>query len=194
MTTSALSPVGLLAAVPGCQTEGPSMRSEITRFAAVLWPPLRRLIAISAFGSSVLPASAADRSSATDPLGSSPMRFSPHMGAPADRCGKACRTWISAVRVITLETAREFDRFVQDNKFKSATLVLESVGGSVGAAFALGRAIRRLDTAALQVPPWESLYALASEELRRMRLTTPKSEGKFLRRYGGGGFHQCKHA
>jgi hypothetical protein len=49
------------------------------------------------------------------------------------------------VGVITLETAREFDRFAQDNNIQGATLVLDSVGGSVAAALVLGRAIRRLD-------------------------------------------------
>jgi hypothetical protein len=250
------------------------MRSAISRFAAVLSASVRRLIAILTFASSVLPASAADRLTTTDPLGSSPMQFARHTEGPPDRCGKACRTWISAVGVITLETAREFDRFAQDNNIQSATLVLDSVGGSVAAALALGRAIRRLDMttmvgktielgsddgdgwarlspnascesicafvllggvrryvppearvlvhmiwlankrdraqeatytahelgmvqqdigsiarytvemggsielleAALQIPPWEPLCALASEELLRMRLTAAESE------------------
>jgi hypothetical protein len=250
------------------------MRSAISRFAAVPSAFVRRLIAILTFASSVLPASAADRLTVTDPVGSSPMRFARHTEGPADRCRKVCRTWISAAGVITLETAREFDRFAQDNNIQGATLVLDSQGGSVVAALALGRAIRRLDMttmvgktitiassdgdaraklspnascesmcafvllggvrryvppeadilvhmvwlankrdhaqevsytahelgmvqqdigslakytvemggsielleAALRTPPWEPLHALAEEELRRMRLTTPESE------------------
>lgn len=250
------------------------MPSAILRFAALLSGSERRLIAILAFAMSLLPASAGDRLTATDAAHSSPMRFVRHTEGPADRCGKRCRTWISAVGVITLETAREFDRFAQNNNIQGATLVLDSVGGSVVAALALGRAIRRLDMttmvgktitiashngaarpdlspnascesmcafvllggvrryvppearvlvhmiwlgdkrdraqeasytaqelgmvqqdigsmarytvemggsielleAALQVPPWEPLHALAAEELLRMRLTSLESE------------------
>jgi hypothetical protein len=247
------------------------MQSEISTFAAVLSASLRRLIATLAFGSSVLPASAGDRLAVADPLDPSPMRFAWHTEGPAARCGKGCRTWISAVGVITLETAGDFDRFARDNNVKGATLVLDSQGGSVVAALALGRAIRRFDmttmvgetvgshsdagarlspnaacesmcafvllggvrryvppeahvlvhmiwlankrhsaqeasytaqelgmvqqdigsiarytvemggsiellVVALQVPPWEPLHALASDELLRMRLTTPDWE------------------
>ena len=39
----------------------------------------------------------------------------------------------------------------------------------------MGGSIELLE-AALQIPPWEPLYALASEELLRMRLTAAESE------------------
>ena len=73
------------------------------------------------------------------------MRFEWRREGPAQRCGKACRTWISAVGTITEHTARDFEAFAKDNKVQGATLVLESEGGSVLAALAFGRAIRRFD-------------------------------------------------
>ena len=73
------------------------------------------------------------------------MRFEWHMEGPAEACGKACRTWISAVGVITEDTAREFEGFAENNNVQGATLALDSEGGSVVAGLALGRAIRRLD-------------------------------------------------
>ena len=39
----------------------------------------------------------------------------------------------------------------------------------------MGGSIELLETA-LRVPPWQPMYALAAEELRRMRLTTLDSE------------------
>jgi hypothetical protein len=234
------------------------------------------VITLLMLGSTFVPASAADRLAVTDSASSSPMRFEWHMEGPADRCGKACRTWISAAGVITSDTARDFDHFAEDNDVRGATLVLDSQGGSVVTALALGRAIRRLEMtttigktimlpsddgeararlspsatcesmcaflllggvrryvppqarvlvhmiwlgdkrdraqdesytaeelglvqqdigsmaiytvemggsielleAALRVPPWKPMYALAAEELRRMRVTTSDSEAE----------------
>jgi hypothetical protein len=73
------------------------------------------------------------------------MRFEWHMEGPAERCSKACRSWISAIGSITEHTAIDFEVFAKDNNVQGATLVLDSDGGSVLAALALGRAIRRLD-------------------------------------------------
>lgn len=81
------------------------------------------------------------------------MRFEWRREGPADVCGKSCRVWISAVGAITADTPAEFDKFVkaQDkNKDKAhdvqgATLALDSSGGSVLGAIALGREIRQLD-------------------------------------------------
>ena len=235
---------------------------------------IRSLIALLALGSSFVPALAVDRVTVTHSDSALPMRFEWHTEGPADQCGRACRSWISAVGVITSNSARDFDHFANDNDVQGATLVLDSEGGSVVAALALGRAIRRFDMTttvgktillasddgearatlspnascesmcaflllggvrryvppearvlvhmiwlgaksnraqeasytaeelgvvqqdigsmarytvdmggsielletALRVPPWQPMYALAAEELRRMRLTTLDSE------------------
>src|SRR5207248_618405 len=93
-----------------------------------------------------LPALAADLSNVTDDeAGPPPMRFEWRTEGPAEQCGKACRTWISATGLITENTAIDFDAFAKDNNVQGATLVLDSPGGSVVAALALGRAIRRFD-------------------------------------------------
>jgi hypothetical protein len=73
------------------------------------------------------------------------MRFEWHTERPAERCDKVCRTWISAAGFITEHTANDFEIFAKDNNVQGATLVLDSKGGSVLAALALGRAIRRFD-------------------------------------------------
>jgi hypothetical protein len=101
---------------------------------------IRFLIGILALGSSCLPAFAEP-----EEAGVPSMRFEWHMEGPADRCGMACRVWISAVGLITEDTARDFDVFAKDNNVRGATLVLDSPGGAVQAALELGRAIRGFD-------------------------------------------------
>jgi len=103
------------------------------------------LIGFWALGLSYMPTLAADPLTGTDQAAPSPMRFEWHMEGPPNQCGKACRTWVSAIGVITPETAHDFDQFAEDNDIQGATLVLDSEGGSVVAALALGRAIRRFD-------------------------------------------------
>jgi hypothetical protein len=73
------------------------------------------------------------------------MRFEWRLEGPADRCGDHCRTWISAAGVITEETARVFEAFAREHAVRGTTLVLDSEGGSVLSALALGRAIRKFD-------------------------------------------------
>jgi hypothetical protein len=73
-----------------------------------------------------------------------PMRFDLRLQGPADACGVQCRLWISASGAITAETPRDFELFVQGRDLAGATVVLDSDGGSVLGAIALGRAIRRL--------------------------------------------------
>src|SRR5262245_8860039 len=74
------------------------------------------------------------------------MRFEWRLEGPATQCGQQCRVWISATGVVTDSTARDFETFAKDNKdVRGATVVLDSEGGSVLAALALGRALRRLD-------------------------------------------------
>jgi hypothetical protein len=76
---------------------------------------------------------------------SPPMRFEWRIEGPAERCGAACRTWISASGIITEETARAFEAFARNNNVRGARLVLDSEGGSVLGAITLGRIIRTLD-------------------------------------------------
>jgi hypothetical protein len=73
------------------------------------------------------------------------MQFEWRREGPAETCGSNCRTWISAVGAITADTPRLFEAFAQNRDVRGATLVLDSGGGSVLAALALGRAVRRLD-------------------------------------------------
>jgi hypothetical protein len=77
-----------------------------------------------------------------------PMHFDLRLQGPADICGAKCRLWISASGAITAETPREFELFAQGRDLTGATVALDSDGGSVHGAIALGRDIRRrgLDT------------------------------------------------
>jgi hypothetical protein len=74
-----------------------------------------------------------------------PMRFEWRLEGPAEKCGDHCRTWISAVGVITDETARRFEAFARTNDVRGARIVFDSEGGSVLSALALGRSIRKFD-------------------------------------------------
>lgn len=73
-----------------------------------------------------------------------PMKFEWRHEGPADACGDHCRTWISAIGAITADTAKDFDAFAQDPKVRGGVIVIDSEGGSVLGALALGRSIRRL--------------------------------------------------
>jgi len=75
------------------------------------------------------------------------MRFEWRTEGPVEKCGQYCRTWVSAAGVITDDTARDFEKFAKVNDLRGATLALDSEGGSVLAALALGRAVRRLEMA-----------------------------------------------
>jgi hypothetical protein len=80
----------------------------------------------------------------TDDAAASTMRFSRFLEGPAEACVGACRIFIVASGMISAETPREFDNFVRGQDLGGATLVLDSKGGSVHGAMALGRAIRAL--------------------------------------------------
>ena len=82
---------------------------------------------------------------ATDPL---PMNFILRYEAPAENCGAKCRLLVVATGFITDETPRQFALFAKAHDLTRATVVLNSEGGSVDGAIALGRAIRQfgLDT------------------------------------------------
>src|SRR4030095_17195800 len=71
-----------------------------------------------------------------------PMHFELRMQGPGDDCAPNCETLISASGAITADTARHFLVFTQGRELSSATLAIDSDGGSVGGAFALGRDTR----------------------------------------------------
>jgi hypothetical protein len=73
-----------------------------------------------------------------------PMQFEWRNEGPADVCGTQCRTWVSAIGAITPDTPNDFAEFTKRHDLHGATLVLDSGGGSVHGAMALGRQIRRL--------------------------------------------------
>jgi hypothetical protein len=72
------------------------------------------------------------------------MRFDLRLQGPADACGAKCKALISAVGAITADSAHDFTAFARGRDLSNATLVLDSDGGSVLGAIALGREIRRL--------------------------------------------------
>jgi hypothetical protein len=72
-----------------------------------------------------------------------PMQFSLQAEKPAD-CGAKCQILIFAAGMITADTPRQFEIFAADNNLREGIVVLDSDGGSVHGALALGRAIRRL--------------------------------------------------
>jgi hypothetical protein len=67
-----------------------------------------------------------------------PMRFS------WVACQPNCRGWVGAVGIITADTPNEFDEFARGHELFGATIVLDSSGGSVNDAIALGRRWRNL--------------------------------------------------
>lgn len=71
-----------------------------------------------------------------------PMNFTWHEAQPA--CMQDCAGWIGAVGVITAETPAKFEEFSSGRNLKGATVVLDSSGGSVLDAIALGRRWRGL--------------------------------------------------
>lgn len=71
-----------------------------------------------------------------------PMTFVWHV-APKDQCAPDCRDWIEAVGVITTDTPALFEKIATGHDLSSATVVLNSSGGSVLDALALGRVWRK---------------------------------------------------
>jgi hypothetical protein len=59
-------------------------------------------------------------------------------------CQPNCRGWISAVGIVTADSPRDFDEFARGRQLGGATIVLDSSGGSVNDAIALGRRWRNL--------------------------------------------------
>jgi hypothetical protein len=75
------------------------------------------------------------------------MRFELRVQGPAEVCGKNCKTFVAASGAITADTARHFLLFAQNHDVDGATVVLNSDGGSVHGAIALGRELRKLKLA-----------------------------------------------
>src|ERR1700704_4749465 len=59
-------------------------------------------------------------------------------------CQPNCRGWVGAVGIVTADTPKEFDEFARERQLRGATVVLDSSGGSVNDAIALGRRWRNL--------------------------------------------------
>ncbi|HWK95459.1 MAG TPA: hypothetical protein VNR39_08555 [Pseudolabrys sp.] len=77
-----------------------------------------------------------------------PMRFELRLEGPAAACGTSCRMLIGAEGAITADSPRDFLKFMAANaargdSLRDATVVLDSDGGSVLGAIALGREIRK---------------------------------------------------
>jgi hypothetical protein len=73
-----------------------------------------------------------------------PMHFDLRTQGPAGACGTNCKVFVSAAGAITADTPRHFLTFAQGHDLAGATVVIDSDGGSVLGAIALGRAIRKL--------------------------------------------------
>jgi len=98
-----------------------------------------------------------------------PMHFYLRQQGPAENCAKQCKLWISASGAITAESPRDFELFAQGHDLAGGTVVLDSDGGSVLGAIALGRDIRRLglDTTVGRVIDLDA----ASEETPRAKFS-----------------------
>ena len=59
-------------------------------------------------------------------------------------CQPNCGGWVSAVGVVTANTSGDFDEFARGRQLRGTTIVLDSSGGSVNDAIALGRRWRNL--------------------------------------------------
>src|ERR1700741_1328190 len=73
-----------------------------------------------------------------------PMNFILRYEAPAKNCGAKCRLLVVATGTISDETPSQFALLAKAHDLTGATVVLNSEGGSVHGAIALGRAIRQL--------------------------------------------------
>ncbi len=59
-------------------------------------------------------------------------------------CKPNCKSWVSAVGIVTADSPRDFDEFARGRDLSGATIVLDSSGGSVNDSIALGRRFRGL--------------------------------------------------
>jgi len=82
------------------------------------------------------PARAGDRAS--------PMHFDLRVQGPAEVCGAKCKVFIAASGAITADTPQNFLDFAKGRDLAGAIVAIDSDGGSVHGAIALGREIRAL--------------------------------------------------
>jgi hypothetical protein len=94
-------------------------------------------ICIALLGPATMPAGSAG-AGVTLELRKLPMKFS------WIACQPNCRGWVSAVGIVTADTPRVFDEFALGRQLDGATIVLDSSGGAVNEAIALGRRWRDL--------------------------------------------------
>ena len=73
-----------------------------------------------------------------------PMRFDLRLEGPANICGEHCRLLVAASGAITADSPRDFANFAQGRNLSGGIVVLDSDGGSVHGAIALGQEIRKL--------------------------------------------------
>jgi hypothetical protein len=78
----------------------------------------------------------------SDPARSASMQFA--LQREAGPCADKCRTWVSATGMIKADTVRDLEALAAKHDLRGLTLVLNSEGGSVHGALALGRLIRKL--------------------------------------------------
>lgn len=78
-----------------------------------------------------------------------PMHFELRVQGPAEVCGANCKVFISASGAITADTPRQFLMFAQGHDLTGATIAIDSDGGSVLGAIALGREVRKLKLATM---------------------------------------------
>jgi len=98
-----------------------------------------------------------------------PMQFTLWREGPEQVCGTRCRTWVSGIGTITSETPHEFAEFARAHDLQGATLALDSGGGSVHGAMALGRQVRRLGMTTTVGKTAE--LPSAAESIRRAKLS-----------------------
>lgn len=72
------------------------------------------------------------------------MHFALRLQGPEAACGTNCKLYVAASGAITADTPTQFQAFAKNRTLAGATVVLDSDGGSVHGAIALGRDIRRL--------------------------------------------------
>jgi hypothetical protein len=73
-----------------------------------------------------------------------PMHFALRLQGPESTCASQCKLYIAASGAITADSPSQFQAFAKNRKLNGAVVVLDSDGGSVHGAIALGREIRRL--------------------------------------------------
>jgi hypothetical protein len=73
-----------------------------------------------------------------------PMHFKLRLQGPSETCGATCKLLVAASGAITADTPQNFKNFARERDLSGAAIVLDSDGGSVHGAIALGREIRRL--------------------------------------------------